>query len=153
MAPAYTPLSSFSSSAMISQARNFGAPERVPAGSTVAIVSTWSLSSSICPVTTDAICMTLENRWIFIYSSTSTVPNLLNLPISFRARSTNILCSASSLSSSNNSFSNAKSSAKEAPLGLVPATGNVVSVPSTSLTNVSGLTPAISISLHLIIYI
>ena len=64
--------------------------------STASIASLSSLSS---PATVEPMCMTCEKCSMLIYFSTSTVPILLILPMSFRPRSTSILCSASSFSS------------------------------------------------------
>ena len=81
-----------------------------------------------------------------MYFSTSTEPNLLTFPMSFRPRSTSMLCSESSFSSWSSSVSRRLSSSSVAPLGRVPARGKVWSVPFSSFTRVSGEAPAISIS-------
>ena len=143
MAPPYTPRLLFSSWSMIWHALNFGAPERVPAGR---IASTASLSSRIVPVTVDPMCITWENRSISMYFSTFTVPIRLILPISFRPRSTSMLCSASSFSSCKRSSSRALSSSGVLPRGRVPASGNVLSLPLSSFASVSGDAPESSMS-------
>ena len=135
-----------SSSWMIWQARNFGAPESVPAGRMASTASTASLSSRIWPVTVEPICITWEKRSMHIYFSTFTVPILLIFPISFRPRSTSMLCSARSFSSARSPFSSARSSSFVLPLGLVPASGKVLNSVPASLASVSGEAPAISIS-------
>ena len=126
MAPPYIPLLLSSSSLMIWHALIFGAPERVPAGSTASTADSSSyLLSSISPLTVDPMCITCEYLWTFMYCSTSTVPNLLILPRSFLPRSTSMLCSASSFSSAMSPASSLMSSSLVFPLGLVPASGNV----------------------------
>ena len=135
-----------SSSSMIWQARNFGAPERVPAGRIASTASIASLSSLSSPATVEPMCMTCEKCSMLIYFSTSTVPILLILPMSFRPRSTSILCSASSFSSFRRPSSSSLSSCFVFPLGLVPASGKVVSFFPSSFTSVSGEAPASSIS-------
>ncbi|KUO84584.1 MAG: hypothetical protein AT711_03005 [Thermoproteus sp. CIS_19] len=77
------------------------------------------------------------------------MPNLLILPTSFRARSTNIICSASSFSSESISSSSLKSSLSSAPLGLVPAIGWVSTTSPSTLTNSSGEVPIRAISPYL----
>ncbi len=136
----------FSSSAIIWQALILGAPDNVPAGSTALTASIASHSGLMTPRTVEPICMTCEylsTMWSF---STSTLPKALTRPKSLRPKSTSILCSASSFSSASSSVSSALSSSSVLPLGLVPASGNVCSTPSLSLTRVSGDAPANSTS-------
>ena len=132
------PRGASSISSMISQARIFGAPDRVPAGSRASTAEQPSQSGRMSPSTWEQMCMIREYRWIIWYSVTSTVPNRAIRPISFRPRSTSILCSASSFSSAKSSRSSSRSSSSVPPLGRDPATGKVVSRPSCSRTRVSG---------------
>ena len=135
-----------SSSSMIWQALNLGAPERVPAGRIASTASTASLSFRMIPVTVEPRCITWEKRSTQRYFSTFTVPILLIFPISFLPRSTSILCSASSFSSFRSPSSRALSSSLVFPLGLVPARGKVLKVPFSSFASVSGEAPASSMS-------
>ena len=150
VAPPYRPLLTVSSSSMISIALILGAPLNVPAGrndpagNTASTASKLSLSSLISPRTVDPICITCEYLWIFMNWSTLTVPISLILPISLRARSTNITCSALSFSSARSSSSKAISCSFVAPLFLVPAIGHVYTLLSDCFTIISGELPIIS---------
>ena len=140
------PRGSFSSSSIISQARIFGAPDKVPAGNTEAMASSASLSLRILPSTCEQMCMILEYLWIILYLVTSTEPNSEILPKSFLPKSTNMLCSDNSFSSDNKSSTSASSSFSSFPRGLEPATGNVIKRPFSKRTKVSGEVLMISTS-------
>ena len=105
-----------------------------------------SQSFNMSPSTWEQMCMMREYLWIIWYPVTSTVENFEIRPRSFRPRSTSMLCSASSFSSARSSLSSLASSSGVAPLGLDPATGNVVSRPSFKRTRVSGEVLIISVS-------
>ena len=110
------------------------------------MASTASQSSRSSPRTVEPMCMTWEKRSMDRYFSTCTEPKRLIFPMSFRPRSTSMLCSASSFSSDRSSSSSRLSSSAVFPLGRVPARGKVWSTPSSSFTNVSGDAPASSMS-------
>ena len=99
---------------MISIARILGAPLSVPAGKTIEITSKRETSGSFMPNTSDSICI------IFF---TTTEPFSANFPMSLRAKSTNIRCSAHSLGSERSSFAKYSSSLASFPRGLEPAIG------------------------------
>ena len=128
---------------MISIALTFGAPERVPAGSTAINASRAFLSDLSFPFTSETRCITFEYLSVFIKLVTSTLPNSETLPTSLRPRSTSIVCSAHSFGSEISDFSSARSSSSVFPRGTVPAIGLVFTMPSVTFTSISGEAPAI----------
>ncbi|RUS22895.1 hypothetical protein BC937DRAFT_95325 [Endogone sp. FLAS-F59071] len=73
--------------------------------------------------------------------STVTVSGLHTRLTSFLPRSTSMMCSARSLGSSSSSFASASSSAGVLPRRRVPAIGCVYTIPSSTLTSISGDAP------------
>src|SRR5256885_50271 len=74
-------------------------------------------------------------------SRTRTVPARETRPMSLRARSTSITCSARSFSDDRSSCSFAASSSSSRPRGRVPAIGCITTRPSSTRTNGSGDAP------------
>ena len=106
----------------------FGAPLSVPAGRAAFKQSIGVALSLICPITFDVICITCEYFSTIIISSTDTVEGFETFETSFLARSTNIICSAFSLSSPIKSILFCKSSDSSIPLLRVPAIGLIVTL-------------------------
>ena len=129
---------------MISIARGFGAPDKVPAGKVEKSASIGAFSFDNSPVTVETICITCEKRSIFINSTTSTLPGLQTRPRSFLPRSTNIRCSARSLGSASNSCAIFSSCSGESERRLVPAIGCTITLPFVTFTSASGLDPTTS---------
>ena len=87
--------------------------------------------------------MTWENFSTSMSCVTDTVPGWLTRPMSFRPRSTSMMCSARCFSLLFNSDSFASSSPGVAPLGRVPAMGWVAARPAWTVTTVSMAAPTI----------
>ena len=119
----------------------FGAPERVPAGKAASRTSKQSKPFFKTPRTLETICMTWEYRSILKLSSTSTVLISATRPRSFLPRSTSMMCSASSFSSLNKSFSSTRSSSSFFPRLRVPAMGRTSTFSSSNRTRTSGEEP------------
>src|SRR5579875_217062 len=98
-APAYGPRGSRSSSSIICIALIFGAPETVPAGKRDRMASKLDRFCFNLPVTCETMCCTCEYLCTCMNSPNLTEPNCAILPMSLRARSTSITCSALSLGS------------------------------------------------------
>ena len=62
-------------------------------------------------------------------------------PTSLRPRSTSMMCSARSLGSASSSSARARSSASSPPRRRVPASGRIVTIPSSTRTRISGELP------------
>ena len=124
-------------------ARTFGAPLTVPAGKVARMRSKAFLSSDNFPKTSDTICITWEYRSMVMYSAARILPISQTRPMSLRARSTNIKCSAFSFSSARSSSSKNLSSCDVFPRGRVPAIGRIRTSPSCNRTCTSGEAPTI----------
>ena len=85
--------------------------------------------------------MTCEKRSTRMSSFTRTVPARETRPMSLRARSTSMTCSALSFSEERSSASFAASSAPSSPRGRVPAIGCMTTFPPSTRTNGSGDAP------------
>ena len=126
---------------MISIARTFGAPVRVPAGNVARVASKASASAASVPVTVDSMCWTWLYLSTFMNSSTRTEPASETRRTSLRAKSTSMVCSARSFASASISPASRRSSTGLVPRWQVPAIGfETIRSPRTD-TSVSGLAP------------
>ena len=140
-----------SSSSINSIARTFGAPDKVPAGKVARNTSRLLMPVFSVPSTFETICWTWEYFSMMNLSVTFTLPISAIRPMSLRARSISITCSAISLGSASNSSASLASSSGVAPRGRVPANGRIVTLrwPSRLVslrTKISGELPTICIS-------
>ncbi|MNN38079.1 hypothetical protein D3C81_1520570 [compost metagenome] len=129
-----------SSSSMISIACTLGAPDSVPAGKVARSTSRLLMPSRSVPSTELTICCTCEYFSITILSVTLTEPVSAMRPISLRARSISITCSAISLGSFSSSVASWASFSGVLPRGRVPASGRMVTMCS---LRVSPLVPTL----------
>ena len=140
-----------SSSSMISMARTLGAPDKVPAGKVARKTSRLDMPSFSVPSTFETMCCTCEYFSMMNLSVTLTLPISAIRPMSLRARSISMTCSAISLGSANNSVASLISCSGVAPRGRVPASGRMViffllsGIPSLR-TRISGELPTICMS-------
>ena len=140
-APPYTPRLAGSSSSMISSARTFGAPDKVPAGKVAARMSILLVFGCKVPSTLETMCITCEYFSITIFSVTCTWPVWLMRPTSLRPKSISITCSAISLASLSKSSAIAWSCSGVAPRRRVPAIGRTTIFSPSRRTRISGEEP------------
>lgn len=126
---------------MICMARSFGAPVIVPAGKVARTASSGLVPSPSRPLTVDTRWNTCENASTAISSSTGRVEGRLTLPMSFRQRSTSMMCSACSLALSRISLIRRWFSSSSGLRRAVPAMGHMTIVSSSIRMNSSGLAP------------
>ena len=126
---------------MISIARSFGAPLTVPAGNIAFKTSIADRSFFSVPCTFETKCITCEKYSTVAYFKTLTEPGSEIRPMSFRAKSTNIACSARSFSSDKRSAANSESSISFLPRRRVPAIGYEKTLSPDTFTNISGDAP------------
>ena len=125
--PEYRPRWTGSTSAVISMARNLGAPVMLPMGNVAARISDHLTSSLTLHATVETIWCTLRKLWMPQSSSTVTLAGCAMRLKSLRTRSVIITFSARSLGSKRSRSAAAASAAASSWRGAVPLMGREVS--------------------------